>query len=201
MIKVITFDLDGVYFVNGKKNFIKGLGDLGVSEDEAVRVFLKSDKMNKEYKTGKINDQEYWRWAIGEWDINESVDEIINLMIEGYEINNEVVEMIRKVRSQGIKTCICSNNFSARIEGLQRRFRFLDDFDVKVFSYEVGKTKPAKEIFEKLILESGVGPEEIVMTDDNEKNIISAKELGIKAFYYDSFEKWLDILNGLGVKV
>lgn len=29
MIKAICFDLDGVYFLNGKSNFIKALVDLG----------------------------------------------------------------------------------------------------------------------------------------------------------------------------
>lgn len=46
MIKAITFDLDGVYFVNGKSNFISNLVKIGVSEDEVKRVFLKSDEMN-----------------------------------------------------------------------------------------------------------------------------------------------------------
>jgi len=45
MIKAITFDLDGVYFVNGKSNFISSLGELGVSPEEATRVFLKSNEM------------------------------------------------------------------------------------------------------------------------------------------------------------
>ena len=42
MIKAITFDLDGVYFPNGKANFIKALVNLGVAEDEAKRVFFRS---------------------------------------------------------------------------------------------------------------------------------------------------------------
>lgn len=42
MIKAITFDLDGVYFVNGKSNFISSLVDLGVLKEEIVRVFLKN---------------------------------------------------------------------------------------------------------------------------------------------------------------
>ena len=45
MIKVITFDLDGVYFPNGKANFISALGKLGISEDEVKRVFLKSPQI------------------------------------------------------------------------------------------------------------------------------------------------------------
>ncbi|MFA6270722.1 MAG: hypothetical protein WC657_05980 [Candidatus Paceibacterota bacterium] len=69
-IKVITFDLDGVYFPNGKANFIKSLENLGVSEDEAKRVFLKSPQMNQEYKNGKMTDEEFWTWAVSEWKLN-----------------------------------------------------------------------------------------------------------------------------------
>ncbi len=58
MLKAICFDLDGVYFLNGKSNFIKSLVDLGVTEDEAKRVFLKSDQMNKQYKLGTMTDEE-----------------------------------------------------------------------------------------------------------------------------------------------
>lgn len=53
MIKAITFDLDGVYFVNGKANFITNLQKLGISETEAKRVFLQSDQMNKQIKLDK----------------------------------------------------------------------------------------------------------------------------------------------------
>ena len=53
MIKAITFDLEGVYFVSGKSNFIKNVVNLGVTESEAKRVFLDSDEMKKLYKMGK----------------------------------------------------------------------------------------------------------------------------------------------------
>lgn len=56
MIKAITFDMDGVYFVNGKSNFISSLGKLGISEAEAKRVFLQSDEMNYQYKKGLMTD-------------------------------------------------------------------------------------------------------------------------------------------------
>ena len=67
MIKAITFDLDGVYFINGKSNFIDNLEKLGVPREEAIRVFSKSDEMKKLYKTGKMTDQEFWSFAIKEW--------------------------------------------------------------------------------------------------------------------------------------
>ena len=133
MVKAITFDLDGVYFVNGKSNFIKALGELGVSEDEAKRVFLKSDEMNNLYKTGKMTDEEFWSWAAKEWRLNKSPQELIDLLTQGYSVDDNVVNVIKKVRENGYKTLICSNNFPARVNGLHKKFSFLDNFDTPVF--------------------------------------------------------------------
>lgn len=200
-IKVITFDLDGVYFPNGKANFIKSLENLGVSEDEAKRVFLKSRQMNQEYKNGKMTDEEFWAWAVSEWNVAISWQEVAKLLIEGYDVDGSVVSTVKKLRGAGYKTAICSNNFPARITGLQEKFGFLDDFDVVVLSYEVGESKPSKKIFEELVRKSGAEAESIVFADDNSDNLSGAKEVGITTFLYEGFEKYLEQLTNIGVKI
>ncbi len=199
MIKVICFDLDGVYFLNGKENFIANLVKLGVAEDKAKEVFLKSDKMNKEYKTGLIGDEEYWQWAIKEWGLTMSVDEIIDLLISGYEINEKAADLAKQLLALGYKTSICSNNFPARINGLNKRFDFLKYFDVAVFSYEVRVLKPDKKIFQELIKRCLVEPSEIIYSDDDAGKLIGAQELGIKTFVYENFEQFCGEIKKLGV--
>lgn len=199
MVKGITFDLDGVYFINGKENFIKSLVELGVSEEETVRVFFRSDRMNKEYKEGRISDQDFWEWAIGEWGINKTVEEVVDLLVRGYEVNQPVKEAVGKIRRNGYKSLICSNNFPARVNGLQRRFGFLDDFDVAVFSYEVGAVKPSEKIFRELVERSGLKPEEIIFADDNPNNLIGAEKVGITTFLYTDFDSYVRSLRGLVV--
>ena len=201
MIKAITFDLDGVYFVNGKSNFINNIVKLGVLEDEAKRVFLKSDEMNRQYKEGKMTDDEFWNWANNEWKLSKTPKELMDLLISGYEIDQNVVETVKKVRSNGYKTLICTNNFPARINGLQERFKFLDDFDAKSISYEVGSSKPDPKIYQKLIEVSAVNASEIVYADDNNDNISEAQKLGINAFFYDGFDKFTEKLKELGVNI
>jgi putative hydrolase of the HAD superfamily len=199
MIRAITFDLDGVYFVNGKENFLNNLVNLGVKEKAAKEVFF-SDKMNKEYKLGKLTDDDFWTWAINKWGLNISVKDIIDLMIKGYEINGEVEKVVKAVRKIGYKTLICSNNFPARINGLQKRFNFLDNFDVAVYSFTVGAAKPNRKIFEELVKRSGFKPEEIVFADDDEEKLSGAKDVGIQAFVYKGFDKFLEELRKLGIK-
>jgi HAD superfamily hydrolase (TIGR01509 family) len=200
MIRAITFDLDGVYFINGKTNFVKNLAILGVSEKDVSEVFFKSDKMNCEYKSGMISDKEYWSWALEEWGLNISVEAIIELLIDGYETNEQVVDVVKNVRRRGYKTLVCTNNFPARINGLEQKFGFLDKFDATAISYEIGETKPSVEIFEELINRSGVEASEIVFADDDESKLSGARALGIQTFIYTGFDSFLDSLRSLGVE-
>jgi putative hydrolase of the HAD superfamily len=201
MIKVICFDLDGVYFLNGKSNFIKALQNLGVSESEAKRVFLQSDQMNKQYKIGALSDEEFWSWALKEWKLDLSIKEITDLLIKGYETNGFVVEYVKKAKLAGYKPAICSSNFPARIDGLQKRFGFLNDFDVVALSYQIGVNKPDKKLYEALISKSGVSPTEIYYSDDYEPAIQAAKDLGIKTDLYTTFDDFINKLQSLGVKL
>jgi hypothetical protein len=56
-----------VYFVAWKLNRqgvrVVQLVTRGIPEDEAKRVFLKSDEMNHRYKKGTMTDDEFWTWA------------------------------------------------------------------------------------------------------------------------------------------
>jgi len=202
MIKAITFDLDGVYFVNGKANFISNLNKLfNIPEENAKQVFLKSDQMNSQYKCGLISDNQFWSWATKEWQIKATPQELIDLLIKGCEVNPEVIEVINKVRHNNYKTLICSNNFPARINGLDKRFNFLKNFDAIALSYKVGTPKPDPRIFKELINQSGVKAEEIVFADDNPDNLEGARNLGIKVFLYENFAQFLSKLQSLGIKL
>lgn len=201
MIKGITFDLDGVYFIHGKANFIASLGKLGVSESEAKRVFLKSDEMNKLYKEGKMTDEQYWSWAAAQWNLAMPPAELVQLLIDGYETNPPVLDVLRRVKGNGYKILACTNNFPARINGLNGRFKFLDDFDAAVFSYEVGASKPDKKIFQALLDKSGLRGDEVVYADDDPTKLAGARELGMMTFVYETFEKFIADLKGAGVKV
>jgi HAD superfamily hydrolase (TIGR01509 family) len=201
VIKAITFDLDGVYFPNGKKVFLENVGKLGVSEAEAKRVFLQSDEMNCKYKVGQMTDEQYWTWAVGQWKLPNKWQELVAILVSGYEVDEQVEEAVKNVRGRGYKALICSNNFPARVAGLQDKFGFLDNFDAAVFSYEVGACKPDMKIFGELVNKSGVLAEEIVYADDDSEKIEGARRLGITTFVYTNFEVYLGQLKDLGVKI
>lgn len=197
MIKAVIFDLDGVYFKNGKSNFIKSLVDLGVSEDEAKRVFLKSDLMNKSYKAGKISGEEFWTWAAKEWNIKKSPEELIKILQKGYELNEIAMPLIKLLKAKGIKLIICSNNFKERIKCLDERFNFVKDFDYSILSYEYGILKP--ELFKKIKEKTGFDNSEVLILDDGEDLIKEAIRQGFNAVLCKDNDDLKKYLRDFGV--
>ena len=202
MIKGIVFDLDGVFFLNGTENFIKNVSEkFNVPKEKVIQFYKKSDEMNKFYKTGKWNGDQYWTWFIKELEIDSTKEELLELLSEGYIINQRALNLCRELKSKGYKTLICSNNFPERIEILDKKFDFLKEFDTIIFSFDVGILKPDNKIYKILCKKSGLKPEEVFLADDREKNVQSAKDFGIHAVFYDSFEEFINELNKLGVDV
>lgn len=121
--------------------------------------------------------------------------------MNGYRVNKEVQSTLASLRASGYKTLICSNNFPARIEGLQRRFNFLKDFDAVVLSYELGVTKPSRAIYQELIHRSGVPAESMVYTDNKDENITAAQAVGLCALHCIDFSTFVDELHEIGVSI
>lgn len=199
-IKAICFDLDGVYFTpRSFQNFkqkIKGEN----SDDKVNNTLYKSDEILA-FKAGKISENAFWAFVKKELGINITSQEIFNMLRESYEINKDIAQVVKKTREKGYKTAICSNNFETRIRELQLKFQFLDDFDTKVFSYEVGFLKPDKRIFQELVKRSGVKPEEILYSDDCEEKLTGAKEIGIQTFVFRDFDQFMAELKTQGVNI
>lgn len=201
MIKAICFDLDGVFFTKeGMESFVQSLIAKGSSENAVRNAVFKSEEM-KQFKMGLISEEAYVTFLQKALQIPLTSDEFRELLQKDYKINAEVLEYVRAAKTKGYITCICSNNFSTRIEILNQKFDFLKEFDVKILSYQVGVLKPNKEIFQRLIEVSGVEASEIVYSDDSQEKLAGAIELGITAFVYEDFEQFKNTLIQKGVVV
>lgn len=197
MVKAVVFDLDGVYFEGGTENFINSLViKYSIGRDLIAQVYLKSEMMQK-FKRGEISSDVYWNYAISSWEIDATKDELVELLISSYSANPETVTYVEKLRSAGIKTAICTNNFPDRLENLKSKFGLSDKFDIIVASYEEGITKPDDEIFMRLAQRLDLLPAEIVMSDDKEDNVVALQRLGFNAFLYEGLEDFIGRVDGL----
>ena len=55
---------------------------------------------------------------------------------------------------------------------------------------EIGVTKSDREIFDRMVLDSGIKPEETLFVDDGKNNIVVGQELGFHTYQPLNGEDW-----------
>jgi putative hydrolase of the HAD superfamily len=107
----------------------------------------------------------------------------------GLSPNDRMIGYMRELRERGYKLAICTNN----VREWEQRWRAMlpvdEIFDVVVDSAFVGTRKPEPRIYEvtleRLEVEAGCA----VLIDDIEANCAGARELGIRAVWFQSTEQ------------
>lgn len=70
-------------------------------------------------------------------------------------------------------------------------------FDKMFSSYEMGVTKPTKEIFDKVITEAPLLPEETLFIDDGSRNVEMGRKLGFHVYQPQNREDWRGVISDL----
>lgn len=197
---VICFDLDGLYFT--EESFQKFKERLAPNIEKLKRDFVlaMSDEM-KGFKKGIISEEEYRERAKGELELSYSNEEIYTILRESYEVNKRVEQLTKVLREKWYKIGVCSNNFPTRIRELNKKFHFLDNFDIHIFSYEVGTMKPDPKIFQILIDKSGMEANKIIYSDDKEDKIQWAKSLWIQTFVFHNLYEFIQDLRNCWIEI
>lgn len=198
--QLICFDLDWLYFTEASFQRFKETLAPNVEKEKRDLVLALSEQM-RQFKSGILSEEEYRNRAKQELGLSCSNQEIYAKLRGSYEVNAKVEQLAKQLKTKGYKIGICSNNFPTRIRELNNQFDFLKDFDVHIFSYEVGVMKPDPKIFQILIDKSGVEAKNIIYSDDKEEKIQWAKSLGIQTFVFHNFEEFVQDLKSCWVDI
>lgn len=93
----------------------------------------------------------------------------------------------RKLKERGVLTAILSNIGDSVLESLQREFAWLPDFNVLVWSYQLGFAKPDPAIYHHVLKQLGTAAGETLFIDDKLENVEAARAVGMKALVYTTF--------------
>jgi 2-haloacid dehalogenase len=96
----------------------------------------------------------------------------------------ENVALMRRLKTAGRPVYALSNFAAVKFAIARSMFDFLGEFDHAVISGHVGVVKPDPRIFAILFERSGRRPEELVLVDDQLKNVETARALGMPAIHF-----------------
>ena len=196
---MLIFDMSGVVFSNGLKTAIEKISKNYNLDPKAVK-FVLDGSFSHDYRTGKIKEEEFWEKAKNYWKVDD-INGIIRLFFEAYTLQMDTVEFIKRLRGKGIKIAYLSNAPKDRTEYLDKKYNFIKLFDLGLFSFDAQAMKPDKKMFEKLIEKFNIDIKEAIYIDDREKNLIPAKELGMKTIHFKDINQLENELRELGIEV
>jgi len=107
------------------------------------------------------------------------------------------VEILKELKEKGYKLYALSNWNAELFNDTIDDFPFLQWFNDKIISGEVKLKKPDAAIYKLLLERFGVNPQQGVFIDDSEKNIETAKSLGIRSILFKSPEELRQELQAL----
>ena len=110
---------------------------------------------------------------------------LLRRMFEASVILDQMLELIKDLRTNGILTSLLSNSWGGNQDGYPRHL-FADLFDDVVISGEVGMRKPEERIFKLAAARLGLPPADCVFVDDVEGNIVAAQALGFTAVLHEN---------------
>lgn len=196
-IKAIIFDADGV-MINSPSYFsVQYEKEFGVSDD-VIQPFFK-DKF-QDCLVGKADLKEELKPLLNDWKWKGMVDGLLDYWFKAeHYIDEKIVREIELLKKNGIKCCLGALQEKYRAKYIREDMGFEKIFDKIYFSSEIGYKKPDKKFFEFIFNDLNktekIEPQEIMLWDDKESNVISAKELGWQSFLYTNFDEFYKIIS------
>lgn len=214
-IKHFIFDFGGVLI---EKTFVlKNLLDIiesdlkiSIPRDEnsyirKIKRGLSSGRITTQEFLEKIFDKYYYPFqkkdgALPPKKVNAEyyVELWFDLYSQVTNISSNMAEIIERLHQADYTVSLMSNTHDIHAKSNMLR-GFYDIFDNVFLSNEIGFIKPDLDKYKYVLKKLDTKPKRCIFIDDKIRNLVPARELGIIVIRFESFNKFKEQLNELGI--
>lgn len=201
MITTIIFDIGNVLADFRWKDYLTDFKFDPIAEEVVANATVLNPIWN-EFDRGVLSDKEVIEFCVHcAPDYKKEIELFFSNLPELVIEYDYAAPLIKALKSSGYKVYVLSNYGKTCFDYAKKDFKFLNDIDGGVISYQIHKTKPEPEIYESLIQNYTINPSNAVFLDDRLDNIEAAKQFGFETIHFSSLPKALLELKELGVKI
>ena len=184
-IKAILFDMGNVLIFFDAKRSSKAFSEaVGVPEDKIWKTFFISE-LERSYTKGEISSEEFYQKVVEHFPKKIDFATFAKLWNDIFTENHDMDELLRKLKKQ-YPLYLISNTNDLHFEYVIANFPIAKHFTKCFPSHEVGHRKPDQAMFEHVLREIKLKPEETVFIDDVTEFVDSANRLGIHGIQFTS---------------
>jgi len=174
-IKTLIFDFGGVLLNLNKERSIKNFEKLGIEGVHELLSFWCQKGVFLLFEEGKISTEEFFR---------EIKKAFFSFLVDLPKYKLDLIERLR----QHYTIYLLSNINALVYDYCVRTYihphgKTMEDyFDKQYLSFQMNVCKPNKKIYEMMLEDTKIRPEETLFLEDGEQNTLVAQSLGINTF-------------------
>jgi putative hydrolase of the HAD superfamily len=136
---------------------------------------------------------------INQWNWQKSVDKLITFWFENESrVDKEILKSVEILRNKAIKCYLCTDNEKYRVQHLLNDLGLKNYFDGIFSSAEFNFSKSQQQFWSKLYDQLGKPhKKEILVLDDDNINVESARKFGFNSMLYSNFEEYEEYIKFL----
>ncbi|HKB88845.1 MAG TPA: HAD-IA family hydrolase [Patescibacteria group bacterium] len=180
--KILLLDMDGVVINKSEVFSIRISEKLNISIEEVLPFFKNEFQL---CLVGKAYLKEELKKYTSRWGWKDSIENLLKFWFDGEkEVNQDILDKTSELRKEGNRVYLATNNEKYRVDFLWNKIGLKNYFDGIFSSAELGFKKPDPEFYLKALALLKTKPGDVIFFDDDEENVISAKEVGMDARFY-----------------
>lgn len=203
-IKNVIFDLGGVIINLDLNKTIKAFNKLSDKPFEKIYTQASQIELFNLLDTGKISEKDFFNELKRHINFDGENEELLNAWNAMLlDIPEERLDVLVEMK-HNYNTYLLSNTCEPHIKAFERNLyldhgvkNFDDYFDKVYYSCRTGLRKPNKEIFELVLSENDLKPEETIFIDDTAQHVQGAGLCGINSFLLEKNKEVGDLLKEL----
>jgi len=172
----------------------------GLPVEDFERLYWKD---RHAYDEGKLTGVTFWQKILRDGNLSLPEATVHELNAADARMwtteNPEMVAWQARLKERGLKTAILSNMGDTVLESVSKAYRWISNFDVLVWSYQLLLAKPDPAIYHHTLGKLGVAPEEALFIDDKLENIEAAQKLGMRAIQFSTVDRLREDLVAAGL--
>ena len=199
-IKAVIFDLGNVLLnFNAKKSAKRFAKNCKVPFDKVWEHFFISPT-EKAYTRGEITTQQFYKFSCRALDTPVDYKTFAHYWNDIFWENKGMDSVLKKLK----KNCplyLISNTNKLHFDHIKKNFKILKHFKKTFPSHEVGHRKPEPKIYQKVLKNIRLKPEDTVFVDDVVKFVEGARAVGMHAVQFRTPQGLRRDLRKLGIKI